>query len=611
MNARIRTVATWIASVAAVLLLVLGAFPWGALRGLVERRASAAMGRPVTIGAAERLGWFGFHPTIALRDVRVPQPEWAGPGDLARLREARVRFSAWALLTGDFRVEDLSADGLRLSLVRRADRRVNWRRENGSESGGGGSVLTGLTLRDARVSYRDAVQDRSAMLNIAADPAAGLRATGTAVIRGAPAELAVVTAPLTPGRPWPIRADVTGERIAMTVRGVADRPLDLGHATLDVRARAADLKLIDAVIEAGLFGTQPVTLTARARHDGDRWDVSNLSGTIGQSRLSGGIKVDKVEGRTKLDGRIVASALDFQDLSTDAGNARGQALERRIGPKLVPNTRVDIGKITRTDGRIAFRVERIVSRRRPSALRTASGVMVLDHQLLTVSPLRIGFRRGAITGRAVVDQRGGRAQPIVTLDLRLVNSDVAALAGGTDEVSARVDARAVLRGRGSTVREAVGRADGRIGLVVRDGALPARVAAALGFDAGRALMAGGDAMAGLRCGVANLRVSGGTARTGTLVVDTSLSRLDGRGTLSFPTEALDFRLSGAPKRNALLRLSGGVYARGTLRAPRLVVSPDVRSAGNILKAIGRAIGGQQGPIATPANCDALSAAALR
>jgi len=599
---------------AAGLLVLLAAFPWGVLRGTVEREATERFGRPVTLSAVERVDRFGFHPTIAIRGLTVPQPGWAGPGNLATLREARVRFSAWALLKGDFRIEELSASGLRLALVRGTDRRTNWARPGPPAEGGSGPDLAGLTLTDTRVSYRDAVRDRSVEAAVTADPVRGLRAVGRATVMGAPAALTLTAAPLRAGAPWPFRARLEGERIAADLRGTTDRPLDTDAMTLDVRARADDLKRLDALIEAGLFHTQPVSVTARARHDADKWTITGLNGSIGRSRFTGDVTVEKKDGRTRLDGDLTAQRLDFEDLSSDEGLTRGAARERRIGPRLVPDLKVNLAKIDRTDGRIAFRALRIFGARQPTALKSMSAVLVLDRQRLTVEPLRIGFAKGAITGRAVVDQRGGGPVPppvpTVTLDLRLRDSSVDALSSGAG-VSARVDARAVLTGRGATIRDAVGRSSGRIGAVARDGALPARVAAAMGFDAGRVLMADGDGSARLRCAVAALDVRGGTARTGTLVIDTAVSRLDGAGALSFPGEALDFRLSGAPKGGGTLRVPGQVFARGLLRAPRLVVPDEVRSAGNILRALGRAVTGHQGPVARDADCGALATRALR
>jgi hypothetical protein len=61
----------------------------------------------------------------------------------------------------------------------------------------------------------------------------------------------------------------------------------------------------------------------------------------------------------------------------------------------------------------------------------------------------------------------------------------------------------------------------------------------------------------------------------------------------------------------VLRLPGSVTVGGSIRVPDIVVPPEVRSAGNILKAIGRAISGKQGPMAADADCAALSARVLR
>ena len=95
------------------------------------------------------------------------------------------------------------------------------------------------------------------------------------------------------------------------------------------------------------------------------------------------------------------------------------------------------------------------------------------------------------------------------------------------------------------------------------------------------------------------------------MVDTSLSRLDGNGTIAFPDETLAIRLTGAPKRDSLLRLPGAASLSGTLSAPSLVVPRETRSVGNILRAIGRAITGRQGPLATDADCAGLAAKVLR
>lgn len=591
-------------------LLLLAAFPVAPFRERAERTLSERFGRPVTIGALERTPAFSFTPTIRIRDVRIPQPDWAGDGDLARIATLDVQIRALGLLTGRIDPKSVTAGGVRLDLLRTAEGRENWHGGGADEDGGSGSPLRldGLTVRDAVVRYRDRKQDREFTVAMTSDTN-GFAARGQGVVRGAAVRVSANGAAITSAeQAWPFTARLDGTDLSMSVRGRMGAPLDTDRMTLAVTGQAASLKLIDAVIEAGLFGTQPVRLSANVRRDGEVWQIDDLRGRIGRSDFTGKLGVDKTSGRTVLDGDIRASQLDFDDLADDAGRARAAALRRQIGPRVVPNTRVDIGKITSTDGRIAFRIDRIVSRE-PSALASASGVLTLDRQLLTIEPLRIGLTRGAITGKVTVDQRGGRNAPTVTLALDLRDSSIAALAGGGD-VSGRLDGRIRLTGVGETIRSAVGRSNGQIGIVARDGALPAKLAAIMGFDAARALTADDSDRAQLRCAVARLEMSGGRGRFDPLIVDTSASQTRGTGSVTFPAETIRATLTGAPKRNSVLRVPGSVTLSGTLQSPDVVVPEGTRSVGNILKGVGRAITGRQDPTASNADCDALRRQAI-
>ncbi|MEG8043732.1 hypothetical protein QP164_13820 [Sphingomonas sp. LR59] len=50
---------------------------------------------------------------------------------------------------------------------------------------------------------------------------------------------------------------------------------------------------------------------------------------------------------------------------------------------------------------------------------------------------------------------------------------------------------------------------------------------------------------------------------------------------------------------------------GTIERPTVTIPPEVKSVGNIFKAIGRAISGNQGPTASDADCSGLAARVLR
>lgn len=602
-----------VAGVLVLGLIVLAAFPWGSLKGVIQRQLTARFGRPVTIGGIERVDTFGFNPTIRITDVRIPQAEWAGTGDFVRLREAEATFSRLALLKGAFGPRDVKARGLRLVLVRDRNGRTNWERPGKPKVGGSSTDLDGLTISDSVIAYRDDKQDRFVTARFTSDPVHGIRAAGNGTIRGAAVRIAVAGPSVErfQGKPWPFTASIDGDALSITAKGRMDHPLDTDAMELDVTARATDLKLIDAVIEAGLFRTQPVSFSAHVRHDQPKWTVTQLKGVVGRSDFTGHVSVDKQDGRTKVDGAIVSRQFDFGDLASDEGKAKGAALERAIGPRLVPNTRIDIGKIDTTDARMAFRIKRIVSAKGPSPILSARGVLVIDHQLLTLSDLDARLPHGRVEGKLTVDQRGDRKVPMVDINLRLRGSSVQDLAGGGGDFSGNVSARARLRGPGTTIRAAVGNANGTIGFVARDGQLPQGIAAALGFDAARALLAKDGERAGLRCVVLKLDVTRGHGRIDPMIVDTTASLMRGQGSVVFPGETLNIRLTGTPKQHALLRVPGSAYMTGTIERPAVTIPPEVKSVGNIFKAIGRAITGKQGPTARDADCSGLAARVLR
>jgi uncharacterized protein involved in outer membrane biogenesis len=594
-----------------VLLLFLATMPFGMFKSTIEQRLGERFGRPVTIGAVERLDGFSLSPTVVIRSVRVPQPAWAGTGDLARIDSARIRFPVLPLLFGRFHPGTIIVTGAHLVLVRDADRRENWRQPGKGGSGGGIPSLRSLRIENSSISYRDAFQNRAFTAKISADTKTGVTLAGTGTVRGEPVRLSAHGPAIegAAGKPWPFRLAIDGTALTFTATGTMDAPLDPSHMTIDFATRADDLKFVDAVVEAGLFGTKPVRLAAHARHDDALWKVTNITGMIGGSDVAGHIDVRKVGDRNKLDGAIVLNRMNFDDFASRAGEAAATAKRAAIGPRLVPDLRINIRKITHTDGTIAFTARRIVSAA-PSALQAMRGTVTIDHQLMTVAPFSIDLTRGTIAGSVRVDQRGGRAVPSVTIDLALRDSSIATLAGGGGTVDGRVDGHARLTGTGNTIREVVGAADGSIGVVARDGTLPAKIASFLGLDVARGLTTDGDERTGLRCAVLRLAMRRGVGTADPFVIDTMRSQSNGQGTINFPSEAIALTLSGAPKESSLLRLPASIVLGGSVKRPDVHLPAGAKSIGNIFKAIGRTITGDQGPTARDADCDALAARAL-
>jgi uncharacterized protein involved in outer membrane biogenesis len=600
--------ASILGGLAGLLLLLLAAFPWGILRPIAERALSRQFGRPVKIATMARQDHVSFHPTIVITGLRVPQAAWAGSGDLVRIDRATVRLAALPLLMADFRPDSVAIDGAAIDLVRDAQGRESWRNgpKRDDEARGGRPHLGQIGIRNATLRYRDAKRQRDVMARLAIDPAKGLVLDGDGHVRGTPVRLAVRGARLAEGR-WPFRATIEGPALAMRFAGTMDHPLDIGHLDATVSARAANLNLVDAIVEAGLPRTQPVDLRATVRRDRPDWRVTKLSGTVGRSQVAGEATIGKRGGRHLIDATLNSARFDFDDLSDAEGRARAVAKRALFGRRLVPDTAIDLDNVARTDGTLRVHVAQLLWAG-PSPFRSLDAVLKVDHKRLTIAPLRLGLLHGTMAGPVTVDQRKG-GDPVLTTDLRLQGArlnDFVPDAG----IDGRMDGVLKLAGPGRTVRAAIGRSTGAVAIVARDGLLPARTASLLGQDLAHGLFGGKDRQAELRCVIARFDVRGGAARPAPLLIDTSRAQSRFAGSIALADERMALTMRGIPKAKTALRLDGEIGVGGTIKAPDISLPGKGGAAGALLRSVGRLLSGDDGPVAGDADCDRLGIRAL-
>lgn len=582
-----------------VLVLALGAFPVGLLRGTVENRLSAALHTKVEIGSVTRDSLFSYTPVIALRDVRIAQPAWAGQGDFVRVSTLRVRVPVLALLTGRFRPDRVAIDGARIALVRDATGRANWKPDGAKPKQGDTTTpsLSDLSVTNTQIVLRDARRQLVVAGPLSVDATHGLRLSAKGSFRETPATLALTggrIAGIDPTAPYPFAVKLTSSALDFAAQGTMRGVLDTRHFTATIRAQAPTLKNLDYLIEAGLFGTQPIDLSGTIRHDARDWYVDRLAGTIGRSRFAGRATVHKYGIRTAIDARIHASQFDFDDLADSQGRAESAARLARIGPRVIPPTKIDLSKLWKTDGTIRFAADHLLSKG-GTVFQSLSGTLNLDNRVLTVSHVVATLASGRMTGMVRVDHRSGL--PKLAIDMRLAGLTLEGLVGKPDMVAGAVRGRIVLRGQGETVRDALSRASGKAAIVATQGQVRRIIADVLGQSLSGAVahaIGGPSEMVPLRCLVADFRASNGVLVPRPLEIDTGSSVGHGSGRIVLDGERIDLTLAGATKSRALLRITDPIRIGGTLSAPSIAVagigSKDRPSAGGVLKVLGRSIG---------------------
>lgn len=595
-------------------LVGLAAFPWGVLKGTVERRLSQSIGRTVSIGAMERLDTMSFHPRIRLRAVRIPQPAWVEPhlADLAQIAQVDLSFSVWALLAGRATVERAEMLGANLQFYRTAQGRKNWSQDESGERSGSGGHLLMLRVAESRLRYLDRKRDRSLDVAVVSD-GAGLRIDGGGLILGHRVRITGRGAAIAEWRaaaPWPFSVAIEGPAVGFALEGTMPSPLDLGHLQGRARAHAEDLRLLDAIIEAGLPGTQPVRLAAGIRRSIPDWTIDDLRGTIGRSDIAGHATIVKRDGRSRITGALRSDHFDFDDLSSNEGKRRAAAIKARLGPRILPGSAIDLTHVRRTDGALDLRVDHLLWSGQ-SPFRSMTAHLSLERSRLEISALRVGMTHGSMEGAMRIDQTDtGRPDP--RLDLRLTLRGARLLDFfPRAQIDGSLIGRLAVTGYGHTLADAFGAGGGVLALVGRDGQIPARTAALLGQDVGRGLTMGKDETDNLRCVVARLEIKGGMARPAPVLIDSSRAQTQVRGTIDLRNERLMLTLKGAPKKSSLLRLPGQVFLGGTVKAPDIDVPPKTKTVGGVINMLASAIAGRQEPLARDADCNALERQAMR
>ncbi len=587
------------------------------------------MDRKVIVGSISRSPRISFTPMITVSNVRIAQPAWVGSGDFVSVKAATFKVSLWQTMMGHFRPENATLDGVSVQLVRSADKRANWesvdkdRREDEPTP----LRLENLTVTNSRVSLRDDRRGLHVAGSVSATQKEGLTFIGQGRFQGSPATLSIHGAAITgrdPASDYPFSARLRSGVLNMDAAGTMAGTLNTRKFSARIAARGDDLHALDKIIEAGLFRSQPINLTAQVRHADRDWFVDKLAGSIGRSRLTGNATILKRDGRTKIDGFVHAATLDFDDLASDEGIARAEAKRARIGPRILPETRINLSKIGKTDGKIRLVADQLLFKR-PSVFRSLKGTISLDHRLLRLEDAVAWMQSGSLSGTVQVDHRAGR--PKLSTDLTFSGATLSAILGQRGLVEAPVRGRIRLSGTGDTVREALSHADGKAAMVASNGSIRDSYAAVLGQDLGNAIGAQlkkGDAMVPLRCLVAHFRAANGVLTPTPLAIETGMSSGRGVGRIILDGETVALTVAGASANPSGLKIVDPIIIGGTLSVPTFsvagITNVQTPTTKSILKVVGRSIGAALGlvkdkpvlPVVRPAslNCNAALQTAM-
>lgn len=574
------------------LAVFLATFNWNQARGAIGRFASARLHREVAIDGDLKVRLWSWEPSATIRNLRVGNPDWAGPGQTARIEQVVVQIRWLPLLRGRLTVLRLELTKPEFNLRRDAQGRATWDFSRGEPKTApvklpairrfviaGGHLK--MTDEPRRLSL-DASLDATEKLGVAGR---GFQMAGTGSLNGNRFQLNVQGGPLLnvdPGKPYPFNADIRSGATHVTARGVVPKPFDLGQLAVDLTAQGPDLEQLYDLTGVPFPNTPPYNLKGRLVRNERLYSLSGLTGRFGDSDLAGSLSVDTAQKRPFLKADLTTRSLDFDDLATVFGGApstkagetasadqKVMAQVLKAERRLLPDATLKLDRIRALDAEVRYRATSIHDAMLP--LRGVDVRVKLDHGVLTADPLTFDLPQGRIAGRAQLDARNDT--PVTEVDLRISNARLEQLIPiktGGQPLTGSLVGRVKLKGAGNSVHRAAANADGEVTIVVPGGEIRRAFAELLGVNLTKGLgllWSKNDDTTPIRCAVADFKVSNGLMTADQLIVDTGPVLATGKGTIDLGRERVNFRIMGHPKQFRLVRLRAPITIKGQILGP--------------------------------------------
>jgi AsmA protein len=551
-------------------------------RGPVEHLVQQKTGRELRVDDLDvRLGWPALHAHA--RGIAFANADWAKqPPNLLTADEADFAIRLLPLLTGRVVVDELRLRNADAALEKDAQGRKNW------ELPGGPSrvELRRAALEQSRISYDDPAHKTSVRAQFSTD-ANGVAVTAKGTYGGEPLEArgsgGALLGVSDDSEPYPFKVDAKLGSLHAAANGTVTGLKNLAAVDLRAEADGDSLEQLHALLGGALPDTKPFRSSGHVVHQGTTWRYEQFSLHVGASDADGTLRVDTSGPHPVVSGDVVFGRLDLADLGATIGT-------HKTGDRALPDSRFNPNRWHSVNADLHLSAREIV---RPSGLpieHFATRLTMRD-AVITLDPLEFGIAGGKLSGALKLD---GRQDPIRgSAKIKVANVALDRLVPGFDTSqveTGRIDGAVDLSGKGNSVAQLLGNADGSVALLVNGGHVSRLLMEEIGLHLPRiaSLKLGGDKRISIRCAAADFKVNDGIMHTETGVFDTTVTRIDAGGDINLRDETLDLTLNPNTKETAVGSLHTPIHVRGTFSKPsvQLEKGPLVaKSAGAVALAI--------------------------
>jgi uncharacterized protein involved in outer membrane biogenesis len=588
----------WIGVPVAVLVLLVAFWNWDWLIPIVQSRASAAIGRPVTIAHLHvRVGRVA---EVIADDVVVANPrDWpSGDPPLIAIHVLTIRADTWSYVQGHGLVLPLiRLESPRFLLAETTDGSANFRLSAGN-GGGSGSLKIGdlrITDGDAHVVIPTLKADFNAQITSRDEGEAArivVDAKGTYAAQPITGHLVggAVLSLRDAQHPWPVDLKLANGPTEVALNGTLRDPLAFKGADLRVRASGPDMSLLEPLLGFPVPKTGTYQLAGKLDLNGfDKIRLDNLQGRLGNSDIAGSIEVlpngaeVKGQARPVVNLDLRSGRVDLPDLSgfiggtpglTNAANAtpqqRADVAKANASSKLLSDAPISIPRLDWADIHLRYHGAHIEGRNIP--LDDLTVIMDLVGGVIKVHPISFGVGKGRLT--ANVDMQPESAKNVhARVDLRMQNLDVSRMMAATHtfEGAGSVSGVGAIDATGDSLAHLLANGNGQVKMAMAGGDLSALLIDLTGLQFGNALLSalGVPQKTPVKCFVGDLALQRGILDFNVLTLDTGEAITDVGGKIDLSNETIDLALKTNAKHFSVGSLPARITIGGTFKNPSI------------------------------------------
>ena len=388
-------------------------------------------------------------------------------------------------------------------------------------------------------------------------------------------------------KPYPIDLKVANGPTRVSLIGTIEQPLTFGGARLKLLFSGPDMSLLFPLTGVPIPQTPPYSVQGNLDYAKERISFRNFEGRVGSSDLGGTITVLPAHVPT-VDATLNSRRVDLADLGGFIGSKPGhehqakstapsnEKTSNQNNGDVLPTTPFNMPKIRAANVHLSYKGEHIEN----PDLPLDNIVAKLDIQDGTINMRQLDFAvgTGRIFSSVLMDPSGKTLHTRAHVDFHRIDLTRVMQATHAFHGQGVIGGQANLTTDGASVATMLGNGSGGLTLVMSGGGdISALLPDIAGLEFGNAILSalGMPNRAQVQCFVADMPLKDGILSTQAFLLQTTEARTVGRGTVDFKNQTLNYSLTTRSSHFSIGSLPGPINISGKLGKPGISPGAEV------------------------------------